>query len=178
MPTSVENGDNHAGLDDVFVVALQGAGHGDLRSGDAAVLAVERDDLMAGGLDCAGFVDVDMAGICAKHALPRAKGGGNDDGISLGAADEKMHRGLGAMEQVADELCGVFAMGVKAIAGGLLHIGLNECVKDCGMAAFKVIAVKTKHMLSFLGAERREAASVPEAPPPGPLPKTISLGCL
>ena len=83
-------------------------------------------DLVAGMLDGAGFVHVDVAGMGAHDALPRAKKRADHGDVSLRSANQEVHAcagALGLVEVLQDLARGGFAPRVKAVAFEGLVIG-------------------------------------------------------
>ena len=101
---------------------------------------------MAAGFHRAGLMHVDMPGGGAQHALMGTQDGGDHRHIGLGAAHQKMHGGLRGLAGRADQRPGALAVGVLAVAGGLLHIGAGQRLQDRRMRALHIITVKTDHI--------------------------------
>ena len=132
----------------MLVVGLGGGGNGHLAAGDEAVLVGQGQALVAGGLDRAGLMHVDMAGLGAEHAFVGAQSRRDDGHVGLGAADEEMHRALLAGEGLADGVGSLLAVVVGAVARGLFKVGGGQLLQDRRVAALEVIAVQADHILS------------------------------
>ena len=101
--------------------------------------------LVAGRFYRAGLVDKKVAGFGAQHRLVRAQGGRRGDEIGLGAAGKEPDIGLGAPDLPPDEFPCFLAVGVKAVAGGLLTVGLGQGLQNAFVAALAVIVDKQGH---------------------------------
>ena len=77
----------------------------------------QRQDLVSGILDCPGFVDVHVAGVCRNHAFIVFEHGRNDRRISLCAAHQKFDLCVQAAAGFADLILRAFAVVVRTIAG-------------------------------------------------------------
>ena len=53
--------------------------------------------------------------------------------------------GLGLLAKGQDGFPGLLAIGIGAIAGGLLQVGFLQGRQDAGMAAFGIIALELDH---------------------------------
>ena len=88
------------------------------------------------------FMGVDVAGNSAVNSLMRTQCGADNRQVGLGAANEKMHVSIRAGECLFNQFACFVAVGVKAVAVSLFHVGLHEFFEDCRMAAFGVVTVK------------------------------------
>ena len=112
---------------------------------DLAVVGGQGDDLVAGGLNGAGLVAVDVAADGGQHTLPGAENGGDDSGVGLGAAHQEVDIRLGGLTGQLYLLAGGFAVLILAVAHGLYHIRLHEPGHDSGVRALQVITVEIDH---------------------------------
>ena len=139
---------DHAGLDDMlsgFVVAVPVHIVRHLLGRDLAVVGGQGDDLVAGGLDGAGLVAVDVAADGGQNALPGAEDGGNDRGVGLGAAHQEVDIGLRRLAGGPDLLPGGVAVLVLAVAHGLHHIRFVQLCHQGGVGTLQIIAVEIDH---------------------------------
>ena len=116
---------HHAGEDHVFgaVVLRQNGLH---QSGSQlAVGRIDVADLVARGLDGAGLMGVDVAGVGGDDRLVGLQKRVDDHQIGLGAAHQKVDVGVRGLAQAADQIGGGLAAGVHAVAAGLLRIGVG-----------------------------------------------------
>jgi len=140
---------HHTGLHLVLVagvgaVFLDGLAH--LAGRDLAVFAGQSQAFVAGGLDCAGLMHMDVPGIRAEHALPGLERRRNHGQVRLRCADKEMHIGVGGIAQAAYLCSSLGAVFILAIAGGLVKIGLLQKVQHGRGRAFAVVTFKTKHI--------------------------------
>ena len=139
---------DHAGLDDVLVEGIivpDAIGLLQPPGGELAVFPGDGQHLMAGALDGAGFVAVDVAGVYGKNALPGPQQGIDHGGIGLRSANHEMHARAGQAAGGADFIGRGGAVGVGAIAQRLVQIGLLQPLQNGGMSPLQIIAVKTDH---------------------------------
>ena len=115
----------------------------DLLGSELAVLARKRQYAVAYMLNSTGLMRIDMAGNSAVNSLMRTQCGADNRQVGLGAANEKMHVSFRAGEGFSNQFACFVAIGVKAVAVSLFHVGLHEFFEDCRMAAFGVVTVKT-----------------------------------
>ena len=109
---------------------------------------------MAGGLDGAGLVAVDMAGVGGDHRLVGLEQGSDDRQVGLGAANQKVDVRFRRIAEGPDQVTGLLADGVQAVAAGLDKVGIRQRLKDLGMGAFTVViaeAVHGKNLFSVIG---------------------------
>ena len=142
---------DHAGEDHVVVVRVGVEGLAEvlyIGGVQLAVLLGQADDLVAGELDGTGLMPGHMAGGGGEHALPAVEQGGNDDGVGLGAARDEGHICLGAGAGGADLLLCAGTVGVGAVAGHFLEVGLGQLLEDGRMRALAVIIFKIQHIRS------------------------------
>ena len=125
----------------VGVIAFPGCA--DLLSGQLAVIGGQGQHAVTNVLNCACLVCVDVAGNGAVDSLMRTQGSADNGQVCLGAANEKVHVGIRAGEGFFDKLACFVTVGVKTVAVGLLHVGLDKFFEDCRMAAFCIVAVET-----------------------------------
>ena len=102
-------------------------------------------DLVAGGLDRARLMDVDMAGIGGDHALPRAKRGGNDRRVGDRAADHKVHVRLRAGKARTDDAARLGAEIVHAVAAGRDKVIFLKCGEHLRVRALGIIVAERDH---------------------------------
>ena len=122
----------------------------DLGRGDLAGGGGQRQAFVAGGLNGAGLVHMDVAGLGAQDALPGFQRGGNHRQVGLGGPHKKMYGGIGGVAQRADLVGGCGAILVLPVAGGLLQVGLLQQIQDRLGGTLAVITLKTNHRkLSF-----------------------------
>lgn len=144
----------HAGLDDVLfnraggVVLFDEVLH--LLRVELAVGSGQGEHFVAGGFDGAGFVGGDVAGFGSDNALVRPQDMGDYSGIGLRAAHQKMHISCLAANGRADFGAGRLAVGIKAVARGLLKIAVNHALKNGRMAAGEIVVAKREHGRAFL----------------------------
>ena len=117
----------------------------DLLGGDLSVVGRQGNDLVAGGFDRAGLVAVDVTADGGQYALPGPQDRGDDRGVGLGAAYQKMHVGVRGLTRGLDLLTGRRADLVLAVADGLHHIGLGQPRHDRAVCALKIITVEIDH---------------------------------
>lgn len=112
---------------------------------ETAVMAGERDDFVAPGLDSSGLMHVDMARIGAENTLIITKQGIDYGAVGLRAALEE--KGLSAVytAKAQYEFAGRGAIRVVAVAGGVLKIGAHERFHYSGVTACHIVAVEVYH---------------------------------
>ena len=130
-----------------------------LLRGDPAVLGGEGEHLVAGGLDGPGLMDVDVSALGAQHPLVGAQGGGDHRLIGLGTAHQKLHRGLGRIAGVPDQLTGPLAVVIHGIAGGLLQVGPSQPLQKLGRGPLGVVTLKPGHWAAPSPARSRASTS-------------------
>ena len=121
-----------------------------LLGGNLAVVRGQGQHLVAGGLNGAGFVTVDMAAGSGENALVGPENGGDHRGIGQCAAYQEMHIGLRGPAGRLDLFPGGGAVFILAIAHGLLHIGLQQALHNGGMCALQIVAVEIDHLRLLL----------------------------
>ena len=178
----------HARQHHVLVLAVTVDAH-DLvheRRCELAVRRFDRADLVPGGFNCAGLVDVDMSRRRGDHALPRAKSGRNDDGIGECAADNEVHVRVRAGRKSTDGVRRLLTKRVHAVAAGRFKIVFADGLQNGRMRALGIIIAERNHDdLSFFSRFCRYILKVPPSkvnptaegsaaasagPPPGPCP--------
>ncbi len=97
------------------------------------------------GLDSTGFVNGGVRIGCAEGAFVGFGKAGDGKNVGRSASRDKGHHGIGLSYFCADELGGVRAMLVGAIAQALLGIGAHKRLEDCGRRALAVIVTKLMH---------------------------------
>ena len=102
-------------------------------------------DLVAGGFNCARFMDVDMAGIGGDHALPRAKRGGDDRRVGDRAADHKVHVRLRAGKARTDDAARLGAEIVHAVAAGRDKVIFLKCGEHLRVRTLGIIIAERDH---------------------------------
>ena len=112
---------------------------------ELAVRAGHGDHLVAGGLDGAGLVHVDVAGVGRDHGLPRAQEGGRGELVRLRAADEKVHVGIRAGEAGADGVGCAAAVIVEPVARGGAEIRIAQGAQYVRVGALGVIILEAEH---------------------------------
>ena len=117
----------------------------DLVGIDFAFLVLQRQDLVTVKLHRAGLVGVNMAGGGADHTLKFLQHRGNHDGVGLGAAHQKLHICLLATAGFFDLLCRAGAVGIAAVAGLHLQIGVDQLLQHLGVGTGYVITFKGNH---------------------------------
>ena len=140
----------HARQHHVLVVhARRGAVlRGGVRDGGGRELAVRAghgDHLVAGGLDGAGLVHVDVAGVGRDHGLPRAQERGRGELVRLRAADEKVHVGIRAGEAGADGVGCAAAVVVEPVACGDAEVCVAQGAQHVRVGALGVIVLEAEH---------------------------------
>lgn len=123
---------------------LRGGGrNGD--GGELAVCAGHGDHLVAGGLDRAGLVHVDMAGVGCDHGLPRAQERSRGEQVRLRAADEKVHVGIRTGKAGADSIGRTAAVVVEPVAGGGAEIRVAQGAQHVRVCALGIVILKAEH---------------------------------
>ena len=112
---------------------------------DFALMLGKGEHLVAGRFNGAGFVDVDVAGGGADHALVGGQHGADDHGVGLGAAGDEVDVRLGGLTGGTDFFLGGSGPAVGTVAGLLGQIGVQQGLQYLGMSAFAVIISKTVH---------------------------------
>ena len=136
-------GDLHQpGLDQMYVLVPLQKGEQLLRRELAVGAGGERKDLVSGGLHGARLVAVDVGGLGGDDPLPGPQEGGDGGEVGLGAADEELHLGLGALAQVPDQILRPAAVGVVSVAGVALQVGLRQGGEDLGVGAEGVVVAE------------------------------------
>ena len=102
----------------------------------------QRQHLVAAGLDGAGLMGGDVARFGGDYTLVGAQDGTDDRFVGLRAADEEFHPRAGAGARPADEVPGLFTVGILSVAGRLLEIGRDKPGEDGGVRALRIIAGK------------------------------------
>ena len=102
-------------------------------------------DLVAGGLDRAGLMDVDVAGVRGDHALPRAKRGVDDLFVGDCAADHKVHVRLRAGKARTDDAARLGAEIVHAVAAGRDKVIFLKCGEHLRVRALGIIVAERDH---------------------------------
>ena len=118
--------------------------------GELAVFTGDGQHLVAGALDGVDLVAVDVPGAHGQHALMGTQDGIDDGGVGLGAAHQEVYGGVRRGAGLADLFGGGGAVGVFAVAKGLVHVGLRQPLQNGGMGAFQIVAVKTDHGICLL----------------------------
>ena len=116
-----------------------------LLGAEAPIRRRQGQDLVAGGLDGAGLMGGDMAHFRRNHSLVGFQNGSDHRGVGLGAPHQKVDLGLGLLAKGQNGFPGLLAIGIGAIAGGLLQVGFLQGCQDAGMAAFGIIALELDH---------------------------------
>jgi hypothetical protein len=124
----------------------------DLAGGNLAVVRGQGDDLVAGGLDGAGLVAVDVSARGGENALPRAQDRGDHGCVRLCAAGEKVNIRIRRIAGRADPGAGRRTVFVLAIADGLHHVRLGQTLHNLGMGALEIIAVEVDHGKTLLSS--------------------------
>ena len=102
---------------------------------------------MAGGLDGAGLMDVDVAGMGGDHRLVGPQHGGDGHKIDLGTAHQEMNIRRRRGAQAPDGVRSGGAAGVQTVAHGLGEIGVGEGFQDSGVRPLAVIVAKAVHVV-------------------------------
>ena len=118
----------------------------DVAGPNLAVVLGQGEDLVSGGLDCPGLVDVDVGRFGGQHPFVAAQQSVDDGGVGLGAARQEVDLGSGGLALPADELPGMGRVGVAAVTGSLFEVGLDEAAHHFGMRALHVVAVEMEHL--------------------------------
>lgn len=90
-----------------------------------AMFAGDGEDLVAYGFNGTGLMDVDMASIRSDHPLVGLQQAGGDDLIGLSPSGHEINLGLGTATGLSDLLCGGKAVLILAVAGKVLHVGVD-----------------------------------------------------
>ena len=110
-----------------------------------SVMSGKGDDFVAGSLDCAGLVNVDVPGVSSYDSFAWSQEELDDCGVSLRAADEEEHCCVREPECGTDELLCVFGVRIDAVAGSLLVVSGCEAVENAGMTAFLIVSLKANY---------------------------------
>ena len=102
--------------------------------------------LMPESLHGAGLVHVDVCHVCGNDALARSEQRVDHRSVGLCAADEEVDFSVTHLAGVPDLFLSLLAVGVVAVATGLLVIGVEEAVQDFGLHAIVIIAFKRNHI--------------------------------
>ena len=97
---------------------------------------------MAAGLDGAGFMHGDMAGIRRNHALPGPQRRGKHGQVGLRAAHQEMYVHIRPLAQVANDFRRLAAIFVLAVPGRLHKVRLLQALQDARVRAFAIVAVE------------------------------------
>ena len=106
--------------------------------------------LVAGGLNGAGFVAVDMARHRGDDALMGAQGGADHSEVGLGAAYQEVDVHIIPAAFPADQGPGLFAVLVLAVANGLFQVCFLHFFQDMWVCPFRIVAVEIEHGYSSL----------------------------
>jgi len=109
---------------------------------ELAFVGGQCDDLVAGELHGAGFVDIDVGGVCTEDALVGLQGAVDDGGVGLGASGEEPYLCLGGLAGLADELSCLVAEAVVAVALRALGIGVDEVAEHGLVGSVVVVALE------------------------------------
>lgn len=110
-----------------------------------AGLGGNQEDTVAVMLNCAGFMNLDMAGIGSDNTLPGTQECAKGGFIGLGATHDKVDIRTVTMAQATDQFLGTMAVRVNTITGGQFQIGLAKGLHDLRMSAIAIIVSKMKH---------------------------------
>ena len=144
---------HHAGHDHVLIVGAEVMPivivlH--LLGGDLAVVGGQGQHLVAGGLDGAGLVAVDVAAGGGEDALIGPQNGGDHRGVGQRTAHQEVNVGVRGLAGCLDLFpCGG-AVLILAVAHGLDHVGLVELCHQGGVCALQIIAVEVDHLILLL----------------------------
>ena len=108
-----------------------------------AVRRIGGADLVAGGLNGAGLVAVDVAGMGGDHRFIGLKQGGDDRQVGLGTAYQKVNLRLRGGAESPNQVPGFLADGIQTVAAGLDQIGVRQCLKDGDMETLKTLVPET-----------------------------------
>ena len=97
-----------------------------LLRGDGSIYGGQGQDFVPRGLDGPGLVGGDMPRVRRDHALVMAQYGGDDGGVGLGAAYEKVHVCIRPTTGGPHLGPGTLAVVIQTVARRLLHIGTLE----------------------------------------------------
>ena len=100
---------------------------------------------MAGGLDRAGLVHVDVAGVGCDHGLPRAQERSRGEQVRLRAADEKMHVGIRTGKAGTDSIGRTAAVVVEPVAGGGAEIRVAQGAQHVRVCALGIVILEAEH---------------------------------
>ena len=113
--------------------------------GELAVCAGHGDHLVAGGLNRAGLVHVDVAGVGSDHGLPRAQERSRGEQVRLRAADKKVHVGIRTGKAGADGVGRAAAVVVEPVARGGAEIRVAQGAQHVRVRALGVIVLEAEH---------------------------------
>ena len=116
-----------------------------LVAGNGSVLIGQHQYFMAGGLDGAGLMAIDMSGICTEHALIGPQHRGDDGGVGLRTAHQEMHICRRGAAGHFHQFSGPITMGVQAVSRCLFHIGGHHALQNAGMTALGIVTLKIDH---------------------------------
>ena len=102
--------------------------------------------LVSESLHGTSLVHVDVCHVCGNDALARSEQRVDHRGVGLCAADEEVDFSVTHLAGVPDLFLGLLAVGVVAVATGLLVVGVEEPVQDFGLYAIVIIAFKRNHI--------------------------------
>ena len=102
--------------------------------------------LMPECLHGASLVHVDVCHVGGNDTLARSEQSVDHRGVGLCATDEEVDVRVAHLTGVTDLFFGLVAVGVVAVATGLLVIGVEEAVQDFGLHAIVIIAFKRNHI--------------------------------
>ena len=131
----------------MFVLAVAVNAH-DLahqRGRKLSVRRFDRADLVPGRFNRAGLVNVDVPRRCGNHALPRAKRGGDNDGICQRAAHDEVNVRIRAIGQFSDRVRRMTTKRVHAVAAGGFKIAARERFEDGRMRALGIVIAERNH---------------------------------
>ena len=111
----------------------------------SVVVMGEGDYLVACEFNCAGFVDVDVAGGCGNGSLPGFEQCVDDSGVGLGAAYQEEDVCIGVSTGFADALLCALAVFVNAVGAGIFVVGLCQSFQDGRMHPAVIIAIEIEH---------------------------------
>lgn len=126
---------------------------------ELAVRSGHGDHLVAGGLDRAGLVHVDVAGVGSDHGLPRAQERSRGEQVRLRAADEKVHVGIRTGKAGADGVGRAAAVIVEPVARGGVEIRVAQGAQNVRVCALGIVILEAEHgaLLSSVWDSARSA---------------------
>ena len=136
---------HHSGQHHVLRAVVARQNGLDQGRGQLAVRALHGADLVSGGLDGAGLMGADVAGLGGDHRLIGLQKRVDGDEVHLRPAHQEVNRRIRRGAEAADGIRRGLAAGIHAVAHGLPEVGVRQGLEDLGMGALAVIVSETVH---------------------------------